>query len=222
MRTSAAPILDGSMGNCDLYFKSVAYKVPCPSNQNRCRTSVLCLMLLLALVGCSSIKTYDARQGRELTQQQRLDIRKWKMQGRLLIKSDEVLTANIQWQHDNKKDTVKLSGALGLGAMLIELNGHEIILHNAQGKRQVSQDVDAFIARQIGFVVPITALRQWVLGVHMQGVPVRQFKNGFQQLGWRIAYNEYMQTSAGIMPRRIKVTKEQIKLKLIVDQWEIE
>ena len=186
------------------------------------RLGILNLMFLLAVVGCSSVRTYDARQGRVLSQQQRLDIQQWKMQGRLLIKSDEVLTANVQWQHNNEKDVLKLSGALGLGAMMIELDEHEVVLQNAQGERQVSQDVDAFIARQIGFVVPITALRQWVLGAYLQGVPVRQFDNGFQQLGWRIAYGEYMQTPVGIMPRRIKITKEQIKLKLIVDQWDMQ
>ena len=189
------------------------------------RARVLYLILLgfaLALAGCSSIKTYDAQHGQVLSQQQRLNIQQWKMQGRLLIKSDEVLTANIQWRHNRRKDVLKLSGALGLGAMLIELSEHEIVLHNAQGETQSSQDIDAFIARQIGFVVPITALRQWVLGAYLQDVPVYPLDNGFVQLGWRIAYNEYMDTSAGVLPRRIKVTKDNIKLKLIVDRWEIE
>ena len=186
------------------------------------RTYVSCLVLLLVLAGCSSIKTYDANQGRVLSQQQRLDIQQWKMQGRLLIKSDEVLTANIQWQHNNEKDILRLSGALGLGAMLIELSEHEIVLHNAQGEKQAARDVDAFIARQIGFVVPITALRQWVIGAYLQNIPVLQLENGFQQLGWHIAYNEYMQTSVGVLPRKIQITKEKIKLKLIIDQWDIE
>ncbi|OQK15183.1 hypothetical protein AU255_18650 [Methyloprofundus sedimenti] len=185
------------------------------------RASVLC-MILLALAGCGSIKTFDAEQGQQMSQQQRLDIRQWNMQGRLLIKSNEVLTANIQWQHNKQRDVLKLSGALGLGAILIELREHEIVLYDAHGDKQVSQDIDAFIARQIGFIVPITALRCWVLGAYLQGVPVEQLGNGFQQLGWRIAYDEYMTTSVGVLPRRIKVTKENIKLKLIVDQWEIQ
>ena len=183
---------------------------------------VLNLLLLLVLAGCSSIKTYDAKLGQELSQQQKLDIQQWQMQGRLLIKSEDVLTANIQWRHNKEKDVLKLSGALGLGAMLIELSEHEIVLYNAQGNKLSSRDVDTFIAQQIGFVVPITALRQWVIGAYLQNVPVQKLENGFQQLGWRIVYDEYMRTNAGIMPRRIKVTKEQIKLKLIVDRWEIQ
>lgn len=181
------------------------------------RAGIGCLILLV-LAGCSSVKTYDAKY----VQQQRLDIERWNMQGRLLIKNDEVLTANLQWQHSKQKDILKLSGGLGLGAIQIEMGEDEIILHDAQGGWQVSQDIDGFIARQIGFVVPITALRYWMLGVYLENVPVVWLENGFEQLGWHIMYKEYMDTTAGILPHRLKITKNNIKLKLIVDRWEIE
>ncbi|NOQ14704.1 MAG: outer membrane lipoprotein LolB [Methyloprofundus sp.] len=147
---------------------------------------------------------------------------KWTLQGRLLIKSDDALTANIYWQHENKDDVLKLSGALGMGAVLIELNEHEIMLDTGQGEVLFSQDIDAFIARQIGFVVPLTALRRWVVGAYLQDVPVLQLEQGFQQLGWQVTYNEYMETSIGVMPRKINISKDNIKLKLIIDQWGIE
>ena len=180
------------------------------------------LMLLLSLLGCSTVKTYDAELGRELSEQQGKELQKWTLQGRLLIKSDDVLTANVHWRHENKKDVLKLSGALGMGAILIELDQDEIMLDTGQGKVQVSRDVDAFIARKIGFVVPLTALRRWVVGAYLQDAPVLQLAQGFQQLGWRVIYNEYMDTSIGVMPRRIKISKENIKLKLVIDQWGIE
>ena len=183
---------------------------------------VLWGVLLFSLVACSVINTYDANLGRELRRQQRVQFQKWRLQGRLLIKSDDVLTANIQWQHDGDIDILRLSGALGVGAMLIELSENEIVLNNGRGERLVSQDIDAFIAQQIGFAVPITALRQWVLGEYLPGVSVAQLENGFRQLGWHVTYNEYMDTSVGVMPHKIKVTKEEIKLQLIIDQWEIQ
>lgn len=178
-------------------------------------------VLLLCLAGCSGINTYNTKPEQRLVLQRRTDLTKWSFQGRLSIKSDEVLSANIRWQHDNETDMLRLAGAFGLGAVIIELNDHEIILDDGQ-VRQVSQDIDAFIAEQIRFHVPITALRQWILGRHMKEVPVMWIENGFQQLGWRIAYNDYVDTSAGMMPRKIKVIKEKIKLKLVIDQWDIE
>ncbi|MCK5355046.1 MAG: outer membrane lipoprotein LolB [Methyloprofundus sp.] len=180
------------------------------------------LLLLFSLLGCSTIETYDARQGWVLNDQQGKDIRKWALQGRLVIKSNDILTANIQWQHEDETDILKLFGALGIGAVLIEVNEHGIMLDTGQGEKQVSQEVDAFIAQQIGFVVPLTALRRWVVGAYLQGVPVLQQAQGFQQLGWQIRYNEYMQTPLGVLPRKIKISKDNIKLKLVIDQWDIE
>lgn len=179
--------------------------------------SLLCCICLV-LVSCDSIKTYKVKP----KPQQKLAIQQWKMQGRLSIKSDHVLTANIQWQHKQQQDILRLSGVLGFGAVLIELNEHEIILYNTQGERQSAQDIDAFIARKIGFVVPITALRQWIVGAYLQAVPVEYLENGFQQLGWHVAYNRYRDVHGGVLPHYIEVKKDNIKLKLIVDRWEIE
>lgn len=182
----------------------------------------LCLMVTLMLGACSNIETFDAETGRELSKEKKIVLKNWRLQGRLLIKGDDLLTANIQWQHRQEADRIKLAGTLGLGAILIELSENEIVLDTGKGERQRSQDIDAFVARQIGFVVPITALRSWVVGSALQNVPVVELEHGFQQLGWRISYNEYMRTTAGIMPRKIKISKDNIKLKLIIDQWGIE
>lgn len=178
--------------------------------------------MLFVLTGCSSVETYDAKRGRELSSQQSIELKKWRLQGRLLIRSDEVLTANIEWKHDLQVDQLKLFGALGIGAMRIELNEHEIMLDTGDGGVLHSRDVDAFIAQEIGFVVPLTALRSWVVGAYLQNEPVLPFENGFVQLGWRVTYGEYMQTSAGVLPRKIKVSRAGIKLKLVIDQWDIE
>lgn len=180
------------------------------------------LVSMLGLVGCSSIEIPELNQGRVLGQQQQLNINVWTINGRLSIKSDEVLTANIYWKHDWLKDQLKLYGALGLGAVLINIDGEEISLDAGDGELQHSKDVDGFIARQLGFIVPITALRCWIKGDYLEGVPEQKLENGFLQLGWRVAYQEYMETSAGLMPRRIKITKQSMVLKLVIDQWEIQ
>jgi outer membrane lipoprotein LolB len=183
----------------------------------------LCLFLqLLCLTACVPQVVYEARQGQEFSARQYLEAGHWQLQGRLLLKGDDVLTANIQWQHDALVDDLRLAGMLGLGAVRITLSESEITLDQGQGNKKVSRDIDAFIAQEIGFIVPISALRFWVLGVPLQNEPVRQFADGFEQFGWRIKYRGYLQTTVGAMPYKISVTKNSLKLKLIVDQWEIE
>ncbi len=178
------------------------------------------VFMLLMLSSCTAIHTYDAQLGYELNAQQKA-LPRWRMQGRLVIKSDEVLTANIDWNHEGKNDELRLSGALGAGAILIELSEREIMLDTGQGERQVSRNIDAFVANQIGFDVPITALKVWIIGDYLPDVGVLQLDNGFQQLGWQVRYLEYIDTEVGVMPRKIIISKANIKLKLIVDHWEV-
>jgi hypothetical protein len=55
-------------------------------------------LLLFGLVACSSIETYRARPG-SLKNRSSIDLPAWTMSGRLLIKDQEVMAANINWQH---------------------------------------------------------------------------------------------------------------------------
>ncbi|NOQ15860.1 MAG: outer membrane lipoprotein LolB [Methyloprofundus sp.] len=180
------------------------------------------LLLLLCMAACAPQAVYEMQQGQEFSAQQYLDAGHWRLQGRLVLKGDDVLTANIQWQHDALVDDLKLAGMLGLGAIRITLDDDGISLDQGQGNKKTSRDVDAFIAEEIGFIVPISALRFWVLGVPLQNEPVKQLTDGFEQLGWQVKYKGYLQTTAGAMPHKISVTKNSLKLKLVVDRWEIE
>ncbi|MCF7969598.1 MAG: lipoprotein insertase outer membrane protein LolB [Methylococcaceae bacterium] len=179
------------------------------------------LIMLLGLVACSSINTYEVSSD-VLKNRTVSNLSVWAMDGRLLIKGQDVMSANINWQHTPRMDRLKLAGTLGLGAIYIELNEQGILIDKGQGDRYYSPDVDKFIAQQIGFVVPITALRQWVVGVPLEGVPVAWFDDGFEQLGWRVTYGEYMRASIGGMPHKLRIVKDKINLKLVVDKWELE
>ncbi len=182
---------------------------------------VLVGLLLFGLVACSSIETYRVRP-ESLKNRSSIDLPAWTMSGRLLIKDQEVMAANINWQHKSAVDKLKLAGTLGLGAIYIELNEQGILIDKGYGDKQTSMDVDTFIAQQIGFAVPVTALRWWVLGMPMVGVPVVWFEDGFEQLGWQVIYSSFMSTRVGKMPHKVKVVKDKINLKLVVDKWEFE
>ncbi len=180
------------------------------------------LLLLLVVTGCSSQQVYDVRQERKFNTQRYLNADSWHLQGRLVLKGDDVLTASIQWQHSKLLDKLRLAGILGLGAVLITLDASGVTLEQGRMKKRASKDIEAFIAQEVGFVVPIGALRFWVLGTPLPGEPVKLLADGFEQLGWQIKYKGYLQTVEGAMPYKINVTKNSLKLKLVVDQWEIE
>ncbi len=183
-------------------------------------SSKLWMLALLLLVGCSGLQERNL-ESIDWRQRSVVKLDSWNMSGRLVIVDEEVWTANVYWQHHLDIDRLRLSGMLGLGAVDIVLDGQGILIDNGQGEKLFSQDVDNFVAQQIGFYVPLTALRQWVLGQDLKDLPSKPNESGFDQLGWKVRYEGYMATSGGLMPRKLKVTKEARMLKLVVDQWKI-
>jgi len=186
---------------------------------NRQSVRIWLVAIALLLGGCSDGKRLEEQEG-WVPPKYELQIQQWSLQGRLLIRTDKALNANINWKHNGSKDELSLFGALGLGKKKIAIDGKKISLDEGDGQTFTSTDVDGFIARQLGFVVPLTALRRWVLGLPVKGKPVVKVKDGFKQLGWQIKGSRFKPTAIGIMPHKLKISKNGIKLILIIDQWE--
>jgi len=154
---------------------------------------------------------YDAKQGRV--------INSWEFYGRILIRSDEVVNANITWRHEKQRDELSLYGLLGLGKKKIVVDPNGISLDEGSGEKVNSNNIDEFIARKLGFLVPITALRRWVLGQPLDSMVFTEIDGGFEQLGWQVIASRYKETKLGVMPHKLKVSKNNIKLILIIDRW---
>ena len=67
--------------------------------------------------------------------------------------------------------------------------------------------------------VPVRSLRYWVIGLPEPTSPYIATATGFTQAGWLIDYKQMQSVDKQSMPHKITVSNEQVKLKLIIDQW---
>lgn len=147
-------------------------------------------------------------------------LEKWTLEGRLSITGrNDSWTANLDWQHSQNKEQIKLSGPLGQGATLIQLTNGMVTIDRGDGKPQSSNQPEAFINQQLGMFVPVQSLRYWVIGLPEPNTDFVETATGFKQGGWLIDYKEMQNVKANTLPYKLNVTNEQVKLKLIVDQW---
>ncbi|WP_459989612.1 lipoprotein insertase outer membrane protein LolB [Methylosoma difficile] len=146
----------------------------------------------------------------------------WQFSGRLAVsqKSDS-WSASITWQHRPDDERIKLSGPLGQGAVKVHLDAVSVSIDRGDGKPQTSSDPQQFISEQLGLVVPIRALRYWVLGLPEPSVPSTKFGKGFNQLGWLVEFEQVQLFDGQVLPKKITVLNRQAKLKLIIDQWDL-
>jgi outer membrane lipoprotein LolB len=179
-----------------------------------------CLSLLLS--ACSVV---PIEPGGYYSRAERLhlyELKQWAFDGRLAVSGhNDSWSANISWEHEPGEEKIKLSGPLGQGGMLIRLVGDFVILDRGDGKIESSERPEEFINQQLGMFVPVHSLRYWVVGLPEPSQRFEETSSGFEQAGWHSEYKEMQRAEDETMPRKITVMNDQVKLKLIVDHWNL-
>jgi outer membrane lipoprotein LolB len=148
------------------------------------------------------------------------EVEHWAFEGRLaLTGQSDSWSANISWEHSPEAEKIKLSGPLGQGTVVISLAGNVVTIDRGGGDVQSSTQSEVFINQQLGMFVPVRSLRYWVVGLPEPSLSYKDTIVGFNQAGWLSEYKQMQSVNDGAMPRKMTVMNNQVKLKLIIDQW---
>jgi outer membrane lipoprotein LolB len=149
-------------------------------------------------------------------------LKSWSLEGRIAITAtNDSWSANIEWKHQPEQELIKLSGPLGQGAVLIELTEDTVKIDRGGGNVQTSSQPKQFINQQLGMFVPLQSLRFWVVGLPESDRAYQATSDGFVQDGWLVAYKEMQHHGAESLPHKLAVSDARVKLKLIIDQWDL-
>lgn len=170
------------------------------------------------LVGCAVIK-HDAAYDQDISAQQS-GLDNWGIKGRLaLFGAADSWTASIDWRHKPGDDLLKLSGPLGQGGLIIALFGDCITVSYAVDQSETSCQVDELIQKYLGVRVPVSNLSYWVLGLPAPDQSFQMQPDGFIQAGWHVAFLKNVEIDGRQLPKKIFISKDQSKLKLLIDHW---
>ena len=180
------------------------------------------VFVVLMLSACASVSTMPDGFYSQVARAHLYDIQGWRLEGRLAITApNDSWSANIEWNHQPDVEKIKLSGPLGQGTVVIELAGNVVKIDRGGGNVQTSNQPEQFINQQLGMFVPLQSLRFWAVGLPESGQAFQETADGFVQDGWLVAYKGMQNSGAEAMPHKMAVTNERMKLKLIIDQWDI-
>jgi outer membrane lipoprotein LolB len=178
--------------------------------------------LVLILTGCSTVPLEQEVRYSKIAREHLYKMEQWSFDGRLsLTGKNDSWSASINWWHRTKEEKIKLSGPLGQGATIIKLSGSSVTIDRGDGKQQTSEHPEEFVNQQLGMFVPVRSLRFWVIGMPEPTTAFVETVSGFSQGGWLIEYKQMQSTDNQSMPRKIFVTNGEVKLKLIIDQWDL-
>jgi len=178
------------------------------------------LFIISLLSACSIAPLEPEAQYSKIARESLYKLQRWSFEGRLaLTGKNDSWSASIDWAHRPDDEKIKLSGPLGQGATVIQFTGDLVTIDRGDGQAQSSTQPEAFINQQLGMFVPVRSLRYWVVGLPEPTSAFVETATGFKQAGWLIEYKQMQAVDDQTMPRKITVTNEQVKLKLILDQW---
>ena len=187
------------------------------------RHAVATGLLWALLPGCTTVNTVSEPVVLPDTP---ASIRTWSMDGRIGVQAAEkAWQANLYWEHDPSQDRLRISGPLSQGLVSIVVQKDLIYVNEGKGGETLSRDPDALLKQRLGFAVPLTSLRFWILGIPDPDYSFEPTGNGddvaggFRQAGWVIHPENVANVDGWMLPQKIRAEGPGVKLKILADNW---
>lgn len=160
-------------------------------------------------------------------EQAMLQLQRFTLEGRLGYRNGEGgVNANFVWTNDAEDFVLKLSGPFGAGAVQIRFKDGHLSLDNQQTENFTEWMSPAEVLYEhTGLQLPVNAFPYWVTGIPVPGLEYRSQLNEQQVLqtleqdGWTLQYTRYAQVGKHLLPDRITLTRDDIRIRLVIDQW---
>jgi outer membrane lipoprotein LolB len=147
--------------------------------------------------------------------------------GRVAVASGaEGFNGGLRWEQQDALSRVEIDGPFGAGGVHIESEGAHFTLATSRGDRLDGAAGRAELERRLGFALPLSSLRYWIVGVPDPGAPSNEVLDPqlrlamLEQGGWRVSYPRYVVASDRWLPKRVTVERGGARVRLIVDRWE--
>jgi outer membrane lipoprotein LolB len=146
----------------------------------------------------------------------------WQLDGRAAVAvGTQGWQAALNWQQRNDLAEVHLSGPFGIGALVLKRGPDGLSLNGAPP----SEEVLAQLQQRLGFELPLDRLRFWLLGIPDPSAVFELKRNDqdraaqLTQDGWSIDYDRYMPVSADVLPAHLTLSREGVRVRIIIDRW---
>jgi len=189
------------------------------------------LFLIVLITGCTPFWQTKPGESPDVLWQQRqaqqAELKTWAFKGRTaIIQGREGWNAGIHWEGREQDFHIKLSGPFSQGGVALDGNPQEVTLTLSDGETLTAETPEQLLAEAMGWLLPVSALRDWVRGVPYSAVPVDSQQldqqgrlTKLEQAGWQIEFLRYMPFESYSMPGKVFMKHDQLSVRLIVSDW---
>jgi outer membrane lipoprotein LolB len=179
-------------------------------------------LCLFVMAGCVTTRPVTSARDWNARLQELQTASVWQMNGRAAVAvGTQGWQATLDWRERRDSAELHLAGPLGIGAQVITQTAAGLSINGAPS----SAATVAQLQDRLGFELPIDHLKYWLLGVpdpHAEFELTRNDQDRAQHLsqaGWSIDYDRYQPASGDVLPGRVVLTRDDVRVRIVADRW---
>ena len=187
------------------------------------------------LSGCATVPQRPPAEVDLLWQQHRQTLEQktdWTLSARIAGSTeDDGWSGKLSWQQAGENYQVHFQAPFGQGAVQLLGSPGQVEMRTSDGQVVVADDAESLLYQQLGWRLPLTGLRYWVLGLPMpvssptQEAPVLAFDNAgrlasLRQSQWQVSYEAYSRVDELVLPKKVYLENHAVNLRLVIDRWQ--
>lgn len=187
-----------------------------------------CAVALLA-TGCATLPEPGGVDDWPARRSALQSLEHWSLNGRMAVAAGtEGFSGGLYWRQDGAMAAIELRGPMGGRAISIQMDGEAFSVTDGRGETVDGEDAQRLIASNIGTTLPIAELRFWLVGVPAPGAPHQETVGPDRRLlrldqsGWQVAYSSYRDAEEIVLPARMEMTTDGLRLRVVVSEWRLE
>ncbi len=197
-------------------------------------TSLLRLLAppgFMLLSACATPPTIPASPDNAAWQAHRqalLALDNWQARGRIAVRAGEQgWSAGFDWRQAGGDYRIRLRGPFGQGALELEGDATGVWLTRPGQPAVFTTDPESLLEQETGWRLPVAGMDHWLRGLPDDGddAVLQLDVDGrlaiLDQRGWRIRYQAYRDVGGYALPKRLVLQRDGLRIKVLVDSWEL-
>lgn len=191
------------------------------------------LLTLIFLPSCTLVGNMPAPHDRsinwETRYQQNTALSNWETEGALGISSPkEGVNASFLWQQRDPFYRIQFYGPMKSNGAIINGNAKFVRIQLPSGEHRFASTPEELVKQELGWQLPISHMHYWVRGLPVPNIKSYKTLDTFnhmvklEQSGWTIRYLAYTSLLNLDLPRKILMTKDDLRVKIVIRRWDTE